>query len=97
MAPAIRSESPETRRSSGAEAVLSSTPTRLTAPSTAVSSSRSSDFWSTSCWYWPTPSERGSIFTSSASGSWSRRAIETAPRRETSRVGSSSRATAEAE
>ena len=33
----------------------------------------------------------GSILTSSASGSWSRRAIETAPRRETSRSGSSSR------
>jgi sRNA-binding protein len=38
------SERPETRRRSDAEAVLSSTPTWLTAPSTAVPSSRSSDF-----------------------------------------------------
>ena len=42
-----------------------------------------------SCWYWPTPIDFGSIFTSSASGSCRRRAIETAPRSDTSRSGSS--------
>ena len=39
----------------------------------------------------------GSTFTSSASGSWSRRAIETAPRTVRSRSGNSSRATSLAE
>ena len=39
----------------------------------------------------------GSIFTSSASGSWSRRAIDTAPRRDTSSSGSSCEAYADAE
>ena len=50
-----------------------------------------------SCWYWPTPIDFGSIFTSSASGSCSRRAIETAPRSETSSSGSSAEAYADAE
>ena len=40
----------------------------------------------------PTPIDLGSILTSSASGSCTRRAIETAPRRLTSRSGSSARA-----
>ncbi len=40
--------------------------------------------WSTSCWYCPTPIDLGSIFTSSASGSISRRPMETAPRTVTS-------------
>ncbi len=39
----------------------------------------------------------GSILTSSASGSWSRRAIETAPRSDTSMPGSSREAYADAE
>ena len=43
----------------------------------------------TSCWYWPTPMAFGSIFTSSASGSCRRRAIDTAPRRLTSSSGNS--------
>jgi hypothetical protein len=43
----------------------------------------------TSCWYWPTPMALGSIFTSSASGSCRRRAIDTAPRRLTSSCGNS--------
>ena len=42
---------------------------------------------STSCWYWPTPIDFGSIFTSSASGSCRRRAIETAPRSDHVQVG----------
>ena len=50
---------------------------------------RASFVWLTSCWYWPTPIDFGSIFTSSASGSCSRRAIDTAPRRLTSRSGNS--------
>ena len=45
--------------------------------------------WLTSCWYWPTPIAFGSICTSSASGSCSRRAIDTAPRSDTSSVGNS--------
>ncbi len=53
--------------------------------------------WLTSCWYWPTPMDLGSIFTSSASGSCSRRPIETAPRTVTSWSGNSSRAISEAE
>ena len=80
---------PETRASSGLLAVLTSTPTALTASSTTASSERSSLLPVTSCWYWPTPIDFGSILTSSARGSWSRRAMETAPRRETSMSGSS--------
>ena len=80
---------PETRASSGLLAVLTSTPTALTASSTTASSERSSLLPVTSCWYWPTPIDFGSILTSSARGSWSRRAMETAPRSETSMSGSS--------
>jgi hypothetical protein len=53
--------------------------------------------WLTSCWYWPTPIDLGSILTSSASGSCRRRAIETAPRRLTSTSGNSREAYSEAE
>ena len=51
----------------------------------------------TSCWYWPTPMDFGSILTSSASGSCRRRAIDTAPRSDTSMPGSSREAYADAE
>ncbi len=88
---------PETLVSSGAEAVLTSTPTALTQSSTTASSERESFTSLRSCWYWPTPIDLGSILTSSASGSWSRRAIDTAPRIVTSRSGSSCEANAEAE
>ena len=88
---------PDTRASSGAEAVLTSTPTALTQSSTTASSERASLDSPRSCWYWPTPIDFGSILTSSASGSCSRRAIETAPRKVTSRSGNSSDAKAEAE
>ncbi len=88
---------PETRERSGAEAVLTSTPTPFTQSSTTASSERESFTSARSCWYWPTPIDFGSIFTSSASGSWSRRAMETAPRNDTSRSGSSCEANAEAE
>ena len=81
---------PDTRASSGADAVLTSTPTAFTQSSTTASSDRASLAWSRSCWYWPTPIDLGSILTSSASGSCSRRAIDTAPRRVTSRSGNSS-------
>ena len=37
-----------------------------------------------SCWYWPTPMAFGVDLTSSARGSWSRRAMDTAERRFTS-------------
>jgi hypothetical protein len=77
------------RASSGAEAVFRSTPTEFTQSSTTASSVRASSLWLTSCWYWPTPMLLGSIFTSSASGSCRRRAMDTAPRRLTSRSGSS--------
>ncbi len=82
---------PDTRRSSGAEAVLTSTPTALTQSSTTASRDRDSFGSDTSCWYWPTPIDLGSILTSSASGSCRRRAIDTAPRSDTSRPGSSCR------
>ena len=74
------------------EAVLRSTPTPFTQSSTTASSARCSAAWATSCWYCPTPMLRGSIFTSSASGSCSRRAIEIAPRTVASRSGNSARA-----
>ena len=88
---------PETRRSSGADAVLTSTPTALTQSSTTASSDRDSAVWLMSCWYCPTPIDFGSILTSSASGSCRRRAIETAPRSDTSMPGSSCEANADAE
>jgi hypothetical protein len=78
---------PETRVSRGIEAVLTSTPTAFTQSSTTALSALASRVWLTSCWYWPTPIDLGSIFTSSASGSCSRRAIDTAPRRLTSTFG----------
>ena len=78
---------PDTRASSGAEAVLASTPTALTQSSTTASSERASLHSPRSCWYWPTPIAFGSIFTSSASGSCRRRAIDTAPRSVTSSSG----------
>ncbi len=77
--------------------MFTSTPTALTQSSTFASSARASLIWLTSCWYWPTPIAFGSIFTSSASGSCSRRAIETAPRRLTSSAGNSFAAVSEAE
>ena len=60
-------------------AVFTSTPTLLTLSSTTPVKLSDNFFWFTSCWYWPTPIALGSIFTSSASGSWSLRAIEIAP------------------
>jgi hypothetical protein len=89
--------SPEMRASSGADAVFTSTPTAFTQSSTTASSERASRVWLTSCWYWPTPIAFGSIFTSSASGSCRRRAIDTAPRRLTSSPGNSFAASSDAE
>ena len=83
------SDSRDMRANSGTEAVLASTPTALTQSSTTASSERDSLVSLISCWYWPTPMDFGSILTSSASGSCSRRAIDTAPRKETSSSGSS--------
>ncbi len=78
---------PETRASSGTLAVFRSTPTLLTQSSTTVSRLRIRSLWFTSCWYWPTPMDLGSIFTSSANGSCRRRAMLAAPRRLTSTSG----------
>ncbi len=80
---------PDTRASSGTDAVFTSTPTPFTQSSTTASSERDSLVSARSCWYWPTPIDFGSILTSSASGSWRRRAMETAPRSDTSMPGSS--------
>src|ERR1700754_1983600 len=80
---------PDTRASSGADAVLASTPTAFTQSSTTASSDFDSLPSARSCWYCPTPIDFGSIFTSSASGSCRRRAIDTAPRSVTSRLGNS--------
>ena len=88
---------PEIRASSGADAVLTSAPTALTQSSTTASSFFASRNWFTSCWYWPTPIAFGSMRTSSASGSCRRRAIDTAPRSETSRFGNSCDASSDAE
>ncbi|MNV38823.1 hypothetical protein D3C71_1303860 [compost metagenome] len=97
MFSATVADSPDTRVSSAAEAVLTSTPTALTQSSTRASSARARRYWSTSCWYWPTPIALGSILTSSASGSCRRRAMDTAPRMDTSRSGNSLAANSEAE
>ena len=67
---------PATCVSSAADAVLTSTPTRLTVVSTTPSSCSAKRFWLTSCWYSPIPIAFGSILTSSASGSSTRRAID---------------------
>ena len=80
MFSATVADNPETRASRAAEAVFTCTPTAFTQSSTRASSARARRYWSTSCWYWPTPIAFGSIFTSSASGSCRRRAIDTAPR-----------------
>ena len=50
---------PETRASSGAEAVFASTPTAFTQSSTTASSERDSLNSLRSCWYWPTPIDFG--------------------------------------
>ena len=97
MACATVDDSPDTRASSGAEAVFTSTPTAFTQSSTTASSERASWVCETSCWYWPTPIDFGSILTSSASGSCRRRAIDTAPRSDTSMSGSSREANSDAE
>ncbi len=93
-----RSHSGPTRvRAIAADAVFTCTPTAFTQSSTRASSARASRYWSTSCWYWPTPIAFGSILTSSASGSCRRRAIDTAPRSETSTSGNSREAISDAE
>ncbi len=83
---------PETRLSNGTDAVFRSTPTAFTQSSTTASNERDSFASARSCWYWPTPMDFGSIFTSSASGSCRRRAMDTAPRIDTSSPGSSEEA-----
>src|SRR2546423_924635 len=97
MFSASPSPMPDSRVRSGAEAVFTSTPTAFTQSSTTASSERDSFTSDRSCWYWPTPIDLGSILTSSASGSCNRRAMDTAPRSETSNSGSSWEAYAEAE
>ena len=94
---AVAAVRPDTRWSREGEAVFTSTPTALTQSSTTPSRASPSRAWGMSCWYWPTPMALGSIFTSSARGSWSRRAIDTAERRFTSYSGNSSAASLEAE
>ena len=97
MLPASVDVTPATRVSKGIDAVFTSTPTAFTASSTTASRVFASALWFTSCWYCPTPMDFGSIFTNSASGSCSRRAIDTAPRNDTSISGNSFAATSEAE
>src|ERR1700737_1630325 len=97
MLSARPSPTPDTRLGSGTEGVFTSTPPALTQSSTTASSERDSLGSDTSCWYWPTPIDLGSILTSSASGSCNRRAIDTAPRKDTSNSGNSREAYAEAE
>ncbi len=97
IAPASPSLMPDTRASSGTDAVFTFTPTAFTQSSTTASSERDSFISDRSCWYWPTPMDFGSILTSSASGSCRRRAMDTAPRRDTSMPGSSREAYSDAE
>ena len=60
---------PDTYDKSDGVAVLTSTPTELTASSTTPVKLSDNFFWFTSCWYCPTPIAFGSILTSSESGS----------------------------
>lgn len=88
---------PDTYESSCFDAVFTSTPTPLTQDMTVSSRLFLSKFWSTSCWYWPTPIDLGSSLTSSESGSMSLLPMDTAPLTVTSLSGNSSRATSPAE
>ncbi|MNQ92737.1 hypothetical protein D3C85_1081710 [compost metagenome] len=88
---------PDTYDSKDGDAVFKSTPTWLTADSTTAFKFSSRRFCETSCWYCPTPIAFGSIFTSSASGSCSLRAIEIALRSATSSSGNSVCASFDAE
>ena len=81
---------PDIYSRSEAEAVLRSTPTLLTLSSTTPPSVSLNFFWFISCWYWPTPIDLGSILTSSASGSCTLLAIDTALLWFTSKSGNSS-------
>ena len=94
---AVAAVKPETRWRREGEAVFTSTPTALTQSSTTPFSASSSRLGGQSCWYCPTPMDLGSIFTSSARGSWSRRAMDTAERRFTSYSGNSAAASSLAE
>ncbi len=80
---------PATRPSIAELAVFRSAPTSHTQSSIVATSARERCAWLTSCWNWPTPIVRGSIFTSSASGSCRRCATLTDARSGTSRVDSS--------
>ena len=88
---------PATYDKSDGVAVFTSTPTELTASSTTPVKLSDNFFWLTSCWYCPTPIAFGSIFTSSAKGSWSLLAIDIAPLNETFISGYSSVASFDAE
>ena len=70
--------SPEIYFNIEGDAVLILTPTLFTHFVTVKSKDSLSFFWDTSCWYWPTPIDLGSILTSSLSGSWSLLAIDIA-------------------
>ncbi|OPZ31952.1 MAG: hypothetical protein BWY99_02861 [Synergistetes bacterium ADurb.BinA166] len=94
---ATEAPSPDTCDRSSGLAVFRSTPTALTQDPTTAASAPFSSFWSTSCWYCPTPMDLGSILISSDSGSSSLRPMDTAPRTVMSRSGNSLRATSEAE
>ena len=89
--------SPDTYVKSDGVAVFTSTPTLFTLSSTTPLKLSESLFWLTSCWYCPTPIDFGSIFTSSASGSWSLLAIDIAPLIDTFISGYSSVASFDAE
>ena len=81
---------PEMYSSKEAEAVFKSTPTLFTQSSTTPPRASPRRFWFISCWYWPTPMDLGSIFTSSDSGSCSLLAMDTALLCPTSNCGNSS-------
>ena len=89
-------ERPETRLSRATEAVFTSTPTAFTQSSTTASSAGQLALADVVL-VLADPMLLGSILTSSARGSCSRRAMETAPRMETSRSGNSWEASSEAE
>ncbi len=69
----------------------------LTQSSTIFFRDSSNLFTVTSCWYWPTPIDLGSIFTNSARGSWSLLPMDIAPLTVTSKSGYSFVASSDAE
>ena len=87
---------PDTYFNKEDDAVLTFTPTLLTAFETTKSRLSDSFLPATSCWYKPTPIPSGGTLTNSDNGSWSLLPIDTALLFSTAKSGNSSIAILEA-